>query len=72
MREQENFPEELDEMEASSLSDTKFRVMTKRIFDSMKKDKETIKKNQSEQKNAISEINYTLEGINSRLDEAEN
>ena len=72
MREQENFPEELDEMEASSLSDTKFRVMTKRIFDSMKKDTETIKKNQSEQKNAISEINYTLEGINSRLDEAEN
>ena len=37
-----------------------------RILNNMKKDIETIKKDQSE----ISEIN-TLEGINSRLDEAE-
>ena len=38
----------------------------------MKKDIEIIKKDQSEIKNAIFEINNTLEGTNSRWDEAEN
>ena len=37
----------------------------------MKKDMETIKKDQWERKNALSEISNTLEGINSRLNEAE-
>ena len=37
----------------------------------MKKYIETIKKDQSEMRNAILEINNTLEGINSRLGEAE-
>ena len=37
----------------------------------MKKDIEIIVKDQSEIKNAISEINNTLEGMNSWLDEAE-
>ena len=71
MKEQENYPEELDKMEASNLSDREFRVMIIRILNSMKKDIETIKKDQSEIKNAVSEINYTLEGINRRLNEAE-
>ena len=71
MKEQENFPEELDEMEVSNLSDRDFRVMILRILNSMKKDIETIEKGQSEVKNEISEINNTLEGTNSRLDEAE-
>ena len=72
MKEQDNTPEEEpDEMEASSLSDIKFRVMIIRMLNSMKKDIETIKKGQSEIKNTISEINNTLEGINSRLDEAQ-
>ena len=71
MKEQENSPEELDEMEASNVSDKEFRVMIIRILNSMKKCIETIKKNHSEIKNEISEINNTLEGINSRLDEAE-
>ena len=67
MKEHKNsLEEELDEMEASNLSDREFRVMIIRILNNMKKDIETIKKDQSE----ISEIN-TLEGINSRLDEAE-
>ena len=62
MKEQENCPEdELDEMEASSLSDREFRVMTIRIINSMKKDTETIKKDPSEIKTAIPEINNTLE-----------
>ena len=44
IKEQENSPEEeLDEMEASNLSDREFRVMIIRILNSMKKDIETIK-----------------------------
>ena len=38
----------------------------------MKKDIETIYKNQKEMKNTISEMKNTLEGIKSRLNEAEN
>ena len=58
MKEQENsLEEELDEMKASNLSDREFRVMIIRILNSMKKDMETTKKDQSEIKNAISEIN---------------
>ena len=37
----------------------------------MKKEIETITKNQEEMNNKISEIKNTLEGITSRLDEAE-
>ena len=49
MKEQETSPEEeLDEMEASNLSDRKFRVIIIRILNSMKKGIETIKKSQSE------------------------
>ena len=43
-KEQENSPEELDEMEASNLSDREFRVIIIRILSNMKKDMETIKK----------------------------
>ena len=53
-------------MEASDLSDRKFRVRIIRILNNMKKDIETIKKDQSETKNAISVTNNALEGINSR------
>ena len=45
MKEQENSPEEeLDEMEASNLSDREIKVMVIRILNNMKKDIETIKK----------------------------
>ena len=37
MKEQENSLEELDEMEASNLSDREFRVIIIRILNSMKK-----------------------------------
>ena len=60
MKEQENSPEELNEMEASNLSDIEFRVMIIRILNNMKKDEETIKKDELEIKNAIFEINNTL------------
>ena len=47
MKEQENSPEELDEIEANNLSGREFRVMIIRIFNSMKKDIEAIKKDKS-------------------------
>ena len=56
MKEQENSPEEIDEMEASNLPDREFRVMIIRILNSMKKRHTNHKKDQSEVKNAISEI----------------
>ena len=60
MKEQNNSPEEeLEEMEARNLSDREFRVMIIRILNGMKKGIETIKKNQTEIKNAIFEINNT-------------
>ena len=37
-------PEDLDEIEAINLSDREFRLMILRIFNSMKKDIETIKR----------------------------
>ena len=44
IKEQENSPEEeLDEMEASNLSDREFRVTIIRILNSIQKDIETIK-----------------------------
>ena len=58
-------------MEESNLSDKGFRVMKKRTLNSGEKNTETMKKDQSEIKNAISEINNTPEGINSRLDEGQ-
>ena len=71
IKEKEDFPEELNEMEANNLSDIEFRVMIVRIRNNMKKDMETIKNDKSEIKNAISEINNMLEGINSRQNEGE-
>ena len=73
MREQDNsLEEELDEMEASNLSDRDFIVIIIRILKCMKKDIETIKQDQSELKNAVSEISNTLEGINSKFKEGLN
>ena len=76
---------ELNEMELSKLSDIKFKLMAIKMlkeltnknkeqnenYISMKKEIETINKNQEEMNNKISEIKNTLEGITSRLDEAE-
>ena len=67
IKEQENSSEEeLCKIEASNLLDKELRVMIIRILNSMKKDIEIIKKDQSETKNELSEINDTLEGVNRR------
>ena len=45
MKEKENIPEEeLNEMEASNLSDREFKLMIIRMFNSIKKDIENIKR----------------------------
>ena len=76
---------ELNEMEASKLSDIGFKIIVTRMlkelthnykelsenYNSMRKEKETINKNQEEMKHTISEIKSTLEGITIRLNEAE-
>ena len=46
--------------------------LSKNLIVNIKKDIETIHKNQSEIKIAISEIKNSLEGINSSLDEEDN
>ena len=58
-------------MDASNLTVTEFKVVVIRMFNSMKREIEITKKDQSEIKNMISEMKNTLEGINSRMDEAE-
>ena len=70
MKEQENSPEELDEMEASNLSD---KVQSNDYKETQQHEKRhrSDEKEQSEIKNAIFEINNTLEAKNHRLDEAE-
>ena len=56
-KEQENSPEkELNEKEASDPSDIEFKVIIIKMLDNMKKDTETIKKDQSEIMNTICEI----------------
>lgn len=59
---------ELNEMEARNSSEKEYKVIVLRIFNSMKKDRETIKNNQPEMNNDIFEIKNTLERINSRLE----
>ena len=79
---EDSLVKEINEIEASKLSDTEFkRKVFKELTDnykklsgnynSMKNETETINKNQEEMKNTNPEIKNTREGITSRLDEAE-
>ena len=56
-------------MDISNLLNVEFKVMFIRMLNSMKKDRKH-KKSQLVIKNALSEINNILEGLNNRLDEA--
>ena len=69
MKEQENSPEELNEMEASNLSGIEFKDY--KNAQQHEERSRNHKKGQSEKKNAVSEINNTWERINSRLGEVE-
>ena len=68
MKEQENFPkEELNEIMASNLSDTEFKVMLIWMLNIKKKDIETMKNNQAERKNNIPAKKNTLKRIISMM-----
>ena len=69
-------------MEISSLPNKEFKAMVIKMFTepgerieehsgNFNKELENIKKNQLEQKNVLTEMKNTLEGINSRLEDAE-
>ena len=66
--EEESPKKELSEMEASKLPGTEFKTMVIRMlkelsenFNSMKKDIETIKKNQSEMKDTLTNMKNNLQ-----------
>ena len=78
MKEEKKSPEkELNEMETNKLPDTDFKTMVIKMlkehsenFNNMEKDIETIKRNQSEMKDTLTEMKNKLQRINSRIDEA--
>ena len=66
-------------MEASKIQDIEFKTMVLRMlkecsekFNSMKKDTETLKMDQSEVKDTLTKMKNNLQGINSRVDDTEN
>ena len=63
---------ELNEMEISNLSDTKFKTQVIGILKELSEDLSSIEKIQSEMKDSLIEIKNNLQGNNSRADEAEN
>ena len=76
MKGQATTPEkQLNEVEIGKLPEKEFRIMTVKMIQNlgnrMKKMQEMFTKNLEELKNKQIEINKTLEGINSRLIEAE-
>ena len=69
----------LNEMEANKLPYTEYKQwfirMLKKLsenFNSTKKDRETIQKNKSEMKDTLTKMINNLQGIDSRVDDAEN
>ena len=59
-------------MEISNLSDTESKTLVARMPKQLSEDLNSIKKTQSETKDTLIEIKNNLQGINSRVDEAEN
>ena len=73
MKEQIKTPgKELNEMEISTLSDAQFKTLVIRMLKELNEDLNSIKRIQSETKDALIEIKNNLQGNNSRVDEAEN
>ena len=63
---------ELNKMEISNLSDAEFKTLVIRMLKELSEDLNSLKKIQSEMKDALIEIKNNLQGINSRVDEAKN
>ena len=73
MKEQIKTPEkELNKMDISNLSDTGFKTLVISMLKELSEDFSSIKKIQSEMKDALIEIKNNLQGNNRRVDEAEN
>ena len=83
MKEQgKNPPDQTNEEEIGSLPEKEFRIMIvkmiqnlrnrmEKIKETFNKDLEELKRKQAMMNNTINEIKYSLEGINSRITEAE-
>ena len=83
MKEQgENTPDLTNEEEIGSLPEKEFRIMRVKVIQNLgnridkvqetfNKDVEELKRNEAMMNNTINEIKNTLEGINSRISEAE-
>ena len=63
---------ELNKMEISNLSDAEFKTLVIRMLKELSENLNSIKKIQSEMKDTLIEIKNNLQGINSRVDKAEN
>ena len=73
MKEQIKTPEkELNKMEISNLLNTEFKTLVTRMLKELSEGLKSIEKIQSEMKDTLIEIKNNLQGINSRVDEAEN
>ena len=73
IKEQNKTPEkELNEIEISKLSDTKFKTLVIRMLKELTGYFNSTKKTQAEMKVALSEIKKNLQGANSRVNEAKN
>ena len=77
MNEQDKFPEkQLNEEEIGNLPEKEFRIMVVKMIQDlgkrMEKMKEMLTKDLEELKSKQTEMNNTLEGINSRITEAYN
>ena len=59
-------------MEKSNLSDAEFKTLVIRMLKVLNEDLNSIKMPQSEMKDALIEIKNNVQGVNSRMDEAEN
>ena len=59
-------------MEISNLSDAEFKTLVIRMLKELSEDLNSIKKIQSETKDALTEIKNNLQGNNSRVDEVDN
>ena len=72
MKEQIKTPEkELNELEISNIANAEFKTLVIRMLKEFGEDVSSIKRIQSETKDALIEIKRSLQGNNSRVEEAE-
>ena len=68
----EQIKTDLKKMEISNLSDAEFKTLVIGMLKELSEDLNSIKKIQSEMKDTVIEIKNSLQGNNSRMDEAKN